>query len=292
MEHSQTAARAARRFLTDRVRSDWDWPSIPECWSASDEEVRGISEFRERYYGTSSSETDATSDDPYQFDSPDSIGDAVERKLRARKRRRRVAMEEEAKWNKGLACFVARQEAWTGAAAVKKYGTNRPPKGGEILHGDKTVTPTSVSSDPPSVLTSSMVLEVPSSNNSIEPLLPVALPLLSGNTIRSSITSKTYPDIYNKIVVTSRTPLVPINLADMTKALVQGWKDNGEWPPKATPLDPLAGRKRALANARLEDGDGQFLSHHPHVKKGMESVKRIFHLNGNTHENGVVGQHG
>ena len=327
MENNQPAARAARRFLAERVREDWEWPDLPGCWSSSDEEVRGIHEFRERFYGTSSSEpesdADNASDNPYQFDSPDSIGDAVEMKILARKRRRRTALENEATWNKGLATFVAQQDAWTGAAAVRKYGTQRPAKvilpeeaelpaeatlPGETVQpieailpakGEDPMDPASPETPITPATTSSSIHEttappVPQASTNTasgEPLIPVALPLLPDNSIRNSISPKTYPDIYNKIVMSSRTPSVPINLADMTKALVQGWKDNGEWPPKAAPLDPLAGRKRALASVRLDNGDHQFLSHHPHVKKGMESVKRIFHLNGN-HENGAVGNNG
>ncbi|PWY74399.1 hypothetical protein BO70DRAFT_389017 [Aspergillus heteromorphus CBS 117.55] len=35
-----------------------------------------------------------------------------------------------------------------------------------------------------------------------------------------------------KVVVQGLTPTVPINLADVTKAMVQGWKADGQWPPK------------------------------------------------------------
>lgn len=285
METNQTAARAARRFLTERVRDDWDWPNTPEFWSASDEEVRGVSQFRERFYGTTS-EPDSEGEerpgtDPYQFDSPDSIGDAVEQKKQARKRKRRELQEEEMKWNEGMQCFVARRDAWTGAAAVKKYGRKR------LAHEAAQSTP-----DPPAEAPESEQLhqtesvppppEVSSAKNDpADPLIPIALPLLPDNPIRASIKPRAYADIFNNIVVSGRSPSVPVNLADMTSALVVGWKENGEWPPKAQPLDPLAGRKRsALAGTKMEIGDGQFLAHHPHMKRGMESVKRMFHLNG------------
>ena len=55
MENNLTAARAAKRFLDDRVRNDWQYPDVPLAWSASDEEVRDATEFRERYYGESES---------------------------------------------------------------------------------------------------------------------------------------------------------------------------------------------------------------------------------------------
>lgn len=66
-----------------------------------------------------------------------------------------------------------------------------------------------------------------------EPLLPVAPPFIStSNPIRAGINSSIYPSIYTKVVVQGMTPTVPVNLADLTKAMVQGWKTDGQWPPK------------------------------------------------------------
>lgn len=250
-----------------------------------------MTEFRERYYGTTSPEPESSAEasagqDPYKFDSPDSIGDAVELKKEGRKRKRRAAQEEEMQWNKGLVCFVERRDAWTGAVAVKKYGTKRsgvnaPEAAIEATEAPETEQSPLTEPKPPPPEASS------SENDPADPLVPLARPLLADNPIRASIKPKIYADIYNNIVVVGRSPSVPVNLADMTKALVVGWKENGEWPPKAGPLDPLAGRKRAaIVNVKMENGDGAFLSHHPHVKRGMDSVKRIFHLNANHSENG------
>ena len=66
----------------------------------------------------------------------------------------------------------------------------------------------------------------------------------------------------------------------MTKALVKGWQEHGEWPPKAQPLESLAGKKRALASPMMDSGAEPFLSHHPHLQKGVDSVKKMFHFNG------------
>lgn len=66
-----------------------------------------------------------------------------------------------------------------------------------------------------------------------EPLIPVAPPFLSPeNPIRATINSSIYPSIYTKVVVQGMTPTVPVNLAHLTKAMVQGWKADGQWPPK------------------------------------------------------------
>lgn len=66
-----------------------------------------------------------------------------------------------------------------------------------------------------------------------EPLIPVAPPFISStNPIRATIGPSIYPSIYTKVVVQGMTPTVPVNLADLTKAMVQGWKADGQWPPK------------------------------------------------------------
>lgn len=304
MENNQSASRAAQRFLRDRVRTDWSWPDTPDAWSHSDEEVRGVVSLRERFYGDSSSEAEdegADGNDPYKFDSPDSIGDAVDRKARRKKRHRRAALEEEMKVNEGLRTFVERRDAWTGVASVNKYGSaGRPAKTQDAAQTVQPEPSPSLSaeissSNAPTPMSVDSQLSAAAAHDeafraavvpAAEPLVPVAPPLLADNAIRKSITPRAYPDIFNKIVVSSRTPSVPVNLADMTKALVAGWKENGEWPPKAAPLDPLAGKKRtALAAVRAENGEA-FLAHHPHLQKGMDSVRKIFHLNGQAKDSG------
>jgi hypothetical protein len=60
-------------------------------------------------------------------------------------------------------------------------------------------------------------------------LVPIAPPLLQS---RASILPATYSTLYTKIVVQSTTPNIPVNLSTIVSALVQGWKKDGEWPPK------------------------------------------------------------
>jgi hypothetical protein len=275
MESNQTASRAAKRFLQDRVRNDWAYPDVPPVWSASDEEVRDAQDFCERYYGESES-SDSAGDEagPYKFDSPDSIGDAVTQTRDARRKRRRERLEEEMQQNEGLRLWVERRDVWTGATSVKKYGTRRRaktsvPAGGPQPQKDMALHPEPLSLDNTAPDAFDMV--------------PVAPRLLDQNPIRTSITPKVYSDIFQKIVVSSRTPSVPINLADMTKALVQGWKDGDEWPPRAGLVDPLIGKKRAVTGASANGQHGGFMDRHPHLEKGVDSVKRILHLNGGHH---------
>ncbi|KAF2036140.1 hypothetical protein EK21DRAFT_52638 [Setomelanomma holmii] len=256
MESNQTAARAAKRFLEDRVRNDWAYPNLPPAWSASDEEVRDAQDFRERYYGESESSDFNNEDEagPYKFDSPDSIGDAVAQTQEARRRRRRERIEAEMQENEGLRIWVERRDLWTGATSVKKYGSKRRTNGTKAAAVADTFD-----------------------------IVPVAPRLLDSNPIRASITPKAYSDIFQKIVVSARTPSVPINLADMTKALVQGWKESDEWPPRAGLVDPLIGKKRDITGAAANGHHGGFMERHPHLEKSVDSVKRILHLNGNHH---------
>ncbi|KAH8903991.1 hypothetical protein BR93DRAFT_158154 [Coniochaeta sp. PMI_546] len=56
---------------------------------------------------------------PFRFDSPDSVGVAVQSAVQARRARRRREVREESGWNDGLACYNARRDAWTGARTVR-----------------------------------------------------------------------------------------------------------------------------------------------------------------------------
>ncbi|EFQ92246.1 hypothetical protein CFE70_003240 [Pyrenophora teres f. teres 0-1] len=286
MENNLSAARASRRYLDERLRNDWEYPDVPAAWSASDEEVRDAADFRERYYGESESGDSDTEDEragTYKFDTPDAIGDAVARARDARRRRRKERLELEMKENPGLRIWVERRDVWTGAASVKKYGThrqrqaNRPSSAAGYSSEEHPITPTG--SEAHSITSATTTPDT-------FDLVPVAPRLLSQNTIRASITPKVYPDIYQKIVVSSRTPSVPINLSDMIKALVQGWKDTDEWPPRPGVIDPLAGKKRSIASVTSSGHHhGGFIARHPHLEKSVDGMKRILHLNGH-HEQG------
>ena len=327
MELNQTAARQARAFLDAHTRTDWSYPTLPPPRDQSDEELSRAVALRERYYGESeSSESDPeptttnTSKDAvvegkahgeFKFDSPDAIGDAVQHARATRRRRRRERLEEEMGVNEGLRIWVERRDAWTGARSVRKYAGRRQGRvralgGAEVgapvremgavrLDDDEggfTTATVDGGEEPMDVDEGAGADALPSKDT-----VPVAPPLLPSNPIRASITPKTYPDLYAKIVASSRTPSVPINLADMTKALVQGWKDANEWPPKIGVVDPLAGRRKGAGTGKALGGlggvlgghgagrgeaaaAGGFIHRHPHLEKGVGSVRKILHFGG------------
>ncbi|ELQ38802.1 hypothetical protein OOU_Y34scaffold00527g8, partial [Pyricularia oryzae Y34] len=61
----------------------------------------------------------AVTHSPFRFDSPDSVGVAVQATSQAGREKRRRADRDEMAWNEGLACFNARRDAWTGARTVR-----------------------------------------------------------------------------------------------------------------------------------------------------------------------------
>jgi Protein of unknown function (DUF4050) len=75
--------------------------------------------------------------------------------------------------------------------------------------------------------------------NSDDSMIPVMEPFIAeSNYVRSSITPAIYASLYSKVIVQGLSPTIPINLSDITKALVAGWKTDGQWPPKTTVPPP------------------------------------------------------
>ncbi|KAK4172085.1 hypothetical protein QBC36DRAFT_338671 [Triangularia setosa] len=68
----------------------------------------------------------------------------------------------------------------------------------------------------------------------VETLVPVPAPLLPPqNPMRASITPSMYSSLYDKLVIQGLQPACPVNLSDMIRACVVGWKRDGEWPPRS-----------------------------------------------------------
>lgn len=93
----------------------------------------------------------------------------------------------------------------------------------------------------------------------VETLLPIPPPLLPpANPMRASIQPQLYNSIYEKVVLHSLQPSCPINLSDMIRACVSGWKRDGEWPPRPSVPEPASivavRRKKSSMSAFVSSG--------------------------------------
>lgn len=262
---------AVKKFLTERVRTDWkwEWPRPAPDSDSSPEQPPALERFNspdehwkerdEWLSGGSENEADApipttisspdtptpnSKTSPFRFESPDGVGETIKRTVYERKRRRKKRLAEEMSWNEGLRCFVGRRDAWTGARRVAKPGMGFSP-----LKPTTTAQGSSVSSEDGG---SSTAIEQDEDDweEDIEiPIAPAILP--PENAMRASILPAAYNTIYDKVVVQALTPSCPMNLKDVTRSCVQGWKRDGEWPPKGTAQEPAKKKGRKLSVASL-----------------------------------------
>ncbi|MCJ1432808.1 hypothetical protein MMC27_002165 [Xylographa pallens] len=204
----EAVARETNRSIRAHVRDDWEWPPTA---IAQHNRIDADTKWCERRSDISAS-SDSCSPDPYKFETPDSIASEVS----SRKRKRRREFLEEMDWNEGLRIFATRRNDWTGAC----FSSEAPKAAGGV--GTET-----------------MADQVKHQDDAVPiEMVPLPPPLIpSSNLIRSNITPASYPAIYNKVIIEGITPKIPINLADVTRAIVTGWKARGEWPPTSQPID-------------------------------------------------------
>ncbi|KAI6085073.1 hypothetical protein F4821DRAFT_241495 [Hypoxylon rubiginosum] len=257
-------------LVAEGTDSDNDAPSV---YSTVSED---LAHFRPRKEWLSDMPDDSEADDPpdspsaYRFDTPDAVGTTVKSVALAKSAKRRKALRDEMEWNDGLACFNARRDAWTGAKAarVRPKPVSQTPTSptakrlsfwGHLGSSPPPMSPTepvSVTSplSPSGTRTSGDTTVVASSDAEfreakskedtstfpVETLIPLSRPLLPPTTpMRASITPAAYITIYDKIVLQSATPSCPINLNDVVRSCVTGWKRDGEWPPRSTEPPPV-----------------------------------------------------
>ena len=270
-------AQTARREIAAKVREDWSflWPaeSNVSVSPPSDESL----EYVARNFSASSSPAPSAPSSPghevseddttYRFDSPDAVGSIIAARARSSRKRRRLAQEAELEWNAGLQHWTAQRNAWSGGMVRDVASSLQGP--------------------PPTIYPGKLIVTNPSTSDTDErtpatepvELIPLYPPLLPRtHPVRAPITPAAYPALYSKIVVKSMTPTVPINLADMTSAIVQGWKADDQWPPKATPLEPsfARSRKKILREEAplMESESGRRRS----VARGVGAVKKVLGL--------------
>ncbi|KAF2479000.1 hypothetical protein BDY17DRAFT_257574 [Neohortaea acidophila] len=257
----QQEIREARRWLKEHVRNDWHYPPLPReaLLHRSPEQLTfSPAEWRERVYSSEeSSEPDDTDVDgggvtgpkktPYKFENPNSIGEHLSDRREARKRRRKALLDEESTWNDGLAHWLARRDVWCAAHTSEQVKTMQREQE-DRQRGSSSVSVSASASAVEAPVIPTQPIVPPS-----DVLVPLGPPFLADHPIRKRINPDLYPEIYSKIIQQSRSPSVPINLATMTRALVQGWKDDGEWPPKPTAY-VYADKKHAGGESSLKHG--------------------------------------
>lgn len=206
---------------------------------------------------------------PFRFDSPGTVGATVKAAMYAKQAKRRRAVREEMEWNNGLACFEARRVAWTGARTVRVRTKPTSPPIVSPRSPRRFFFRRSMSSSPPSSTaagsdgsdSSSLAkgeelqkqqskdtnasTPPPSRAYPVETLIPIAPPLLPpSNPLRASITPSVYLSLYDKVIIHNLQPSCPINLSDMLRSCVAGWKRDGEWPPRLTMAPPTPAKKK------------------------------------------------
>lgn len=284
------------RSIDDGNESDDDTASTYSVFSEDEYHFRPRLEWESEISDEDSSSEDdgSASVCHFRFESPDTVGETIRAEVLSKKEKRRRATRDEVAWNEGLACFEARRNAWTGAKTVRLKKKPISPTSGlaslsprrlffrsspptsplssspnDRRSGDVPRTP-SDSSDvqkdmaPPlsKKQTKSSSHSIPAAQLPIETIIPIAPPLLPpANAMRASISPSVFPALYDKLVVNGLTPSCPVNLADMIRACVVGWKRDGEWPPRAT-VDPPPVRRKKRKSSEIkrksgENGTGQ-----------------------------------
>lgn len=194
-----------------------------------------------------------------------------------KKAQRRRAAREEMIWNEGLACFQARRDAWTGAKMARVRSkpvisppvsprsrrfffrrsiSGSPPSLSLIKSNSLADSRSGTASDASSLVKDDKDISKQGSKDTdqisnrilpVETLLPIPHPILPPtNGFRASITPAIYLSLYDKVILNSLQPSCPINLSDMIRSCVMGWKRDGEWPPKPSAPEPAvaAGRRK------------------------------------------------
>ena len=252
----------------------------------------------------------------FKFESPEDVGNTI----RARRKAKRKKEKEEMEWNIGLRTWTARRNAWTDATKTKPPKSSRRP----IRNFHDTTENSSAesrSTDTQSEQAETRPLSPPDSHSDLEPdelsldsdgssdgggpYLPIHPPLIpNSNVVRAAIGPKLYPMIYSKVIVQSLSPSVPIPLPHLVKALVQGWREEGNWPPKVSNDGIADGRavgkgtasgvvaqakREAMKIARLgRDKDHESQHYHRKVSSigGMGgAVRKAFGLKGHKPHN-------
>ncbi|EGX47864.1 hypothetical protein AOL_s00081g191 [Orbilia oligospora ATCC 24927] len=273
----QEAVRNAQAILAS-VRKDWEWAeelrkskrrrmagatagspttssSLPSIQSEEEEDTEDEDE--REYRSRDESDTDDGSRQPgsmksvrsvypddeprsaYRFHDPNTIGGSKATK-EERKARRRKDLEDEMKWNDGLRIWIERRDLWTQA---DKNG--RVPIGKSKF---EDVSPTTANINPldlDAIRFQDGFSYRAKWKNELLTLTPNYARYQ--NPFYDAIIPDAYPQLYQRIIIKSNTPTIPINLQHMTNALIEGWKADGQWPPKPSRPEASITKKKTVS---------------------------------------------
>lgn len=264
---------AVRNLLATKVRTDWsfpdkidrvepelssalpeDNPAQPTKWIERGDWLSELSSSDDSDGGLEQTSSNSTSGNEkvvkakvakkkklslFRFDCPDDVGETLRRRADRRKLRQQRKIQEELAYNEGLRCFTARRNAWTNARVVKR------PR-------DSSSLPNSPTTNDEKPLASNQAEE---EELIFDTYLPIAPPLLPPDTpMRRNITTRAHGTIYDKVILQSQTPMCPINLQTVISSCVEGWKRDGEWPPKGTEPEATMRRRTSAAAGVAQKG--------------------------------------
>jgi len=261
--------RTARKDLATRIRQDWKFPSLCELYNRVDGEISVTQEtdcrdeianesdeirdnraqalheyldrrppraltfeatdFREREYSSHDSDASTITSKSPSGGVIITIAESTNDKKMQRKYKREESLNEEMDWNNGLAHFVAQRNVWTCAQS-----------GSNMTTSDTLTSPT--------VSPHSSRNHLPIPKSLAETLEPARL----------KVSPRAYPELYQMVILGSRTPPFPVNLLHVTRAMVKGMQDDDNWPPRSLgpkELDPLVGRRKRKKVDTEEGGE-------------------------------------
>lgn len=294
----ESALRATKKEISEKFREDWEWPPSPSGYTSFvDADMENTREWRERDSDSEYSPPRPVSNsDPYRFDSPE----LIPQHTLSRKRTRKELLQEEMTWNEGLRTFMERRDDWSGArirpasptfdipmhdhpttpmqqttsytSHIESYLPSPPLPSPPIPHPSRSpFSPSNIPASSSSYNICSSASPPPLHPQSSTTLIPLPAPILpSTHPIRASITPSTYTSIYDKIILRGLSPSIPINLKDVTLALVAGWKKDGEWPPK--------GDGAGKGDGEGVGGEGRKEGGKRLARRGVGRVKRVLGL--------------
>lgn len=278
---------AVKRFLNENVKNDWtwEWPqpvAAPVATADASTEVSSkednVVAWKERDEWSDNASEGASDlspvrkaaianveddkGDPYRFESPDGVGEALKNVEIDRRRRRKKRLAEEMTWNQGLRCFSQRRDAWTGARHVSHSSSTG------LAPIRKQRTKTSLSSEDGISTALEQEEDYDWEADTEIPMAPSLIPPENG--MRKMITPANYNTIYDKVILNQMTPLCPINLKDITRSCVKGWQRDGEWEPLRTTQSAGARKGRRMSVAGLFGLDKPEADRHKERKVDMQ----------------------